>query len=1011
MKIPRQPLTYKLYDMSDEKLNSTVPETRIPFFPREKTTVRRSKNEVYPKGTDLSKPQFLGNSPLDKLFQSLERCLEGELDTITIDSLALKLLDLYDALMSSNQVRYEVIKILFHKLREISELSLETSKEDKYKNLISISLHDIKIFAKVVNLIIVLGIYPATLSLGIGIAIEKRRMGVQGKLNYKPKNIEPIKPSPSGSAGGPWEFHLGLLELVHQEFLAVFSIDSDVRSLLLKGTGYSDYLVITLALATVPEFDAEVRLRYTKALDEVTAIPSTYELYLNYSVLLSSHSPPYFRSVVLERLQRLPYAAIKGDGLLTLLEFIMGLRENVEISIEKMDQVADILLMKPKNVSIVDYFTSIGSQSYALLANINRPVITSAVTHFMQRLWLKNTRVMQDFFFQKIQFCFCPTEAKDSSTVLVSEASLNNCVNVLLSISRLGLSSEALYALVSPIWLDMWAYYVFLSLHDKPKGVFEDILVSVLEKLKVDCDKTFVFVSRIARNLVYEHEKGYKFRLGPNLLMEIAQDKDSLLKKESPEQKVLAFVSALKTNVNCLITLLKRLEFTVTQELFLSLIKSWADSQTTDSTKKDGNNFFLDNRLTSTDIGLNRLDSDNPFIKLLDLKILEKIASVFKDDLGKTPYDSLKLLHSILQLNWKDSAASVKAEEDTEADSDDEEDDNIEGAQGGLPEVVIELLSVILLQASPSHLDAKTTEVIQSIRSIIAKGNLAKSDELVSQMDFLLDGDATKDTKVDSQRQRLNRALAEIDDPLVPVKANGLFMLRELIEENAKVISIDFVVKTHIIQLSDLDPFVYLNAIKGLENLLVKNNAGVLKAILKAYTGSDLNFSKIDERLKLGEALLRYVQGQGSALTGSSAQLLAQSLLHVVRIPPDSEERIDDRLRMSAMSLLGMCFKTNVLGFVAEMADALDCALGILQLESDDSKSIMRRSALVLIHDMVEGTSMTEKVPFPRHYQRNVLLVVSAVQKNDPDILTREQAQSVLSYIQELVEIAIQDDN
>ena len=87
--------------------------------------------------------------------------------------------------------------------------------------------------------------------------------------------------------------------------------------------------------------------------------------------------------------------------------------------------------------------------------------------------------------------------------------------------------------------------------------------------------------------------------------------------------------------------------------------------------------------------------------------------------------------------------------------------------------------------------------------------------------------------------------------------------------------------------------------------------------------------------------------------------------------------------------------------------NALDCAIGILQLETDVDSSVMRRAAVVLINDLVEGTSLTDKVPFPPEYKSKGWEILNYISSTDKDILTREQASIVLDYIKELLDISL----
>ncbi|KAF7999348.1 hypothetical protein HF325_006024 [Metschnikowia pulcherrima] len=137
------------------------------------------------------------------------------------------------------------------------------------------------------------------------------------------------------------------------------------------------------------------------------------------------------------------------------------------------------------------------------------------------------------------------------------------------------------------------------------------------------------------------------------------------------------------------------------------------------------------------------------------------------------------------------------------------------------------------------------------------------------------------------------------------------------------------------------------------------------------------------------------------------AQLVCESALALIRRPASDTDMVDNRLRMSAMSLLGTCCNTNILGILENVGNAVDCAIGVLQLETDKDAAIMRRAAIVLINDLVCGTSKSDKVPFPKYHIEKVLTVLRYIESHDSDLLVREQALSVLQYIDELVKEAL----
>ena len=80
-------------------------------------------------------------------------------------------------------------------LIQIQELSEANSRILDDKNLIKISLHDIKTFSKLVNLILEHGIYPALNLFRIGVPFEKRLLNDFSK-NKKPRIIHKLPVNP-----------------------------------------------------------------------------------------------------------------------------------------------------------------------------------------------------------------------------------------------------------------------------------------------------------------------------------------------------------------------------------------------------------------------------------------------------------------------------------------------------------------------------------------------------------------------------------------------------------------------------------------------------------------------------------------------------------------------------------------------------------------------------------------------------------------------------------------------
>lgn len=891
-------------------------ESPNPFRLRARKTVIRESSDS--PGRGLNKPQFHGNSPLDFLFQRIEPLLQGDVQTLNVPTLYKRLFGSKETL----NAQYLVVSQLLDLLIDIQKHSVAAKENAQDKNMVTISLHDMRTFGKLVSIIVVLGVYPCTLVFGIGVPLERRRLRDFGLQNYKKVLVSPMSPEQAQS----------LLLLLYSKFGIVFSTELDVRDLLLKGTGYADYLTVAMTLCTVPHFDDSVRKKALAEFANVTAIPSTYELYQTYTLLLPN-LPQYFKSFVRKQLQSLPHDAPKGDGLLTLCEFVLGLRDSEDVNVEKMSHVASVVLLKPADVSSVDYFTSIGGQCFDLLVNINRPVIANCVAHVLELLWLKNERIVTDFFLKRLFGVFSPKIT--NQLVLALEKQVNDAFNVLLSLSRCGLSPTLLEAL-TPVIVPLWSYYTFLATHKKPSQVAQDVLVGLVTSLN-DVE----WLDMIAKNLVYEGDAVY--RVGPNGLVElVAREK----KQQLLEEQVRGFIQLLDGNCTLFVQLLEQLDEDLVEALFVAVFRRWL--------KK----------------------SDSPFAVLLDVRLLEAVAQRFKDKLAQTPFRVLELVLEYLE-NPED--------EDDGEDSDDEDE--------SLSDTVLELLSAIISETNPAELDSRCMAKLTLIRALLKKNTNKAAQALGTRIGVLLDGETAPRDENENERRQLARAITNLNDPLVPIRAHGLYILRQLVESHSTVVDLDFAVKLHLVQLKDPDAFIYLNVIKGFESLLEWDANAVLPLLALIYKED----GDLDERLRIGEVLLRFVQRKQEAFSGALASLLFDSGVLVVR--PDAKQ--DDRIRMSAMSILGTCCQVNPLGVLKGVRDALDCAVGILQLEPGAEKAIVRRSAIVLIHDLITGTA-EHNVAFPEEYKQKIVTLLRYVYENDSDLMVREHARSVLESVHQI---------
>lgn len=252
-----------------------------------------------------------------------------------------------------------------------------------------------------------------------------------------------------------------------------------------------------------------------------------------------------------------------------------------------------------------------------------------------------------------------------------------------------------------------------------------------------------------------------------------------------------------------------------------------------------------------------------------------------------------------------------------------------------------------------------------------------------------------------SDRKEYDLALSYLTDALTPTRAQGLSILTSLIKKSSPVI--DCRSMTILLQslLQDEDEFIYLAAIKALGLLATRESTTVIQMLVEGYIDTDEK-SSLDVRIRIGEALLKTIESLGTALVGESAKLIGEGMIIVAgrraqkpksasaqnqgeqneesnrreaeeawggEIPTEETEKehqsltqilsgwqghssgVDDlRVRASALSILGTCIETSLLGLGSPLtSSAIDVGLSILTHELGLEAAILRRAAVLLL--------------------------------------------------------------
>ncbi|KAF9963533.1 transmembrane and coiled-coil domains-containing protein 7 [Modicella reniformis] len=139
-------------------------------------------------------------------------------------------------------------------------------------------------------------------------------------------------------------------------------------------------------------------------------------------------------------------------------------------------------------------------------------------------------------------------------------------------------------------------------------------------------------------------------------------------------------------------------------------------------------------------------------------------------------------------------------------------------------------------------------------------------------------------TEMEIEMEKYASALAALQDSLLPVRAHGLHILREMVLAKSIVLTqsrgndsaereLDHALDIFVQHVQEPDSFIYLNAVKGLAALTDAHGPEILRKLMRIYANED-HKQKLDTRLRIGEALVQTVQRCGEALGGYLDALL-----------------------------------------------------------------------------------------------------------------------------------------
>lgn len=776
--------------------------------------------------------------------------------------------------------------------------------------------------------------------------------------------------------------------------------------------------------------------------------------------LLHPSTPPYFRTPLTRALSTLP---LRPNAIRHILELFLSTVSDSSLSIDALSNASRIIGAIPTSVSADEYFAKVCPQLLELLDAKDSGLARGAGFILAELLGRKGKveGIIEREVVQVIISGLDPAhQATDKNPPAIKKQTTSSALLSLedapppppplipeptlsLTLHRLSHflshpSPSASSRLLPPLLLPLWALLCYAR--KTSRTAWHARVLSILHS-HLKTTPSVSILSTLQHNILFSGSPIYEFAPG---------DAGGIEARVCTGNTQLD-MSVVEARIEEFLVLLEDVPEGVLNEFFLGLLRVW---------------FAREEEKDQEAVGM-----------FTTLKILQEVLARHEGALAKAPTQTLQIVGGVLAeyVSYKEGLK----QEDTAV---------VDASLGGLGRIVKEeqgedvervetvtmalsLLSVVV--SSPTvKLTGADERLVETLRPAleyivtdpgIDKDLAGLGVNVVSLLSLNGPvGAPAAASLTEQQKESYILALSYLHDPLIPVRAHGLHLLRELIMAKSPVVDITNTLRLLIGMLKDGDSFVYLNVVKCLAALTDRHSKTVTRMLVEAYIDDDAGAGRLglDERLRIGEALLGTVQRLGGALVGETAEMIATGMVGLVsrrrkREGGDAEEewgsdeeeekdgqteemrkeershkvRIlrgwqskdqseDLRIRTSALSILGAAIETNAQGLGGRvLTDAVDMSLSILTLETAVEKAILRRAAVMCVGSVLkslvgmnsdgdsEGRSWREGVwEVIRARVGEVRRVLGYVRGADNDGLVREQAGVVGENLEAVVE-------
>ncbi|KAJ5604170.1 hypothetical protein N7537_007126 [Penicillium hordei] len=769
------------------------------------------------------------------------------------------------------------------------------------------------------DLISLEGIYPS-LSSGVGIPLQQRVISVlpAGVIAKQTQTVASSVPH-----DGP------LLRRIIDVLVDVLFDPKPSLQPIIRGRILSDIISGTSDLAFNPNTVASShREMYQKTLAKIIDDTPTTVLLPTLSAFLQSDTAQWFKSTISSQISQVP---LRPGGVVQTIMFIASqfspsLGQEAQdqsngprLTVQAIMQISRLLSSVPSDFDTTVYFETIAPQLLALIDG-DDPDLRKTASYVVgngilgKRAYGAPGTVGHSIFVEPIFNALAanldaksrrwisrftdiegsmpdPPEADYTSNVLVDGVTVDLALNRLRCLTLQHPNPGLVKRIVYPILLPLWGLVCFSQ---------EDGLTSFHERI-LPLLQTYFGISvgaqplkKLVDNLLWDGGATWTYNKDSNA--GIALQKRS--EKANEHSNLVRLIDSLQARAELFVSLIGSDPSSEerTGDIFLYVSQNWLVQPQGSAVPR--------NTLSGGPVG----ESDNIIQKLVSAKVAEKLLENFKEALTRRPLRVLELIKQVVdgelhrfsaqeramqdKVNSKVSLSSLANIVETE-DKDKEEsgNDSFESVS-----TAFSLMSTLLASAdfSPTaeiqpllgSLKEDLDQLIPFLPSILSKS--ATTSSMLLEI-HLAGADETAIKAVPAHVQDLEthrQALANLNSDLPPVQAEGLSLISKLIMNSSPVLDVGSTLALLLSVITDTsktaanEEYAYLGAIKIVGILASRHPRTVIKTLVEEYADRREQRA-LDERLRIGESLLRTVQELGDALAGETAKILGEAMVAV----------------------------------------------------------------------------------------------------------------------------------